>query len=262
MILDRFRLEGLSAVVTAASRGIGAATALALAEAGADVVVAARSADALGAVAAQVEATGRRAEVVVADLDDLQAADVLVETARRSFGRLDIVVNNVGGAMPRPFLDTSPGYLERAFHFNVSTAHALTRAAVPLLLQGGGGAVVNISSTAARIPDRGYVAYATAKAALAQYTRNAARDLAPRIRVNGIYPGAIATSALDAVLADDGLRSTMEAATPLRRLGTAEDIAAAVVYLVSPAGGYLTGKMLEVDGGLVAPQLDLGLADL
>jgi 7-alpha-hydroxysteroid dehydrogenase len=262
MILDRFRLSGAAAVVTGAGRGIGAAAALALAEAGADVLVAARTEDQLLAVAGRIEAAGRRAEVVVADLSDLEATAGLADTAARAFGRLDVVVNNVGGTMPRPFLDTSPGFLEAAFHFNVSTAHALTRAAVPHMLGGGGGAVVNISSAMGRTPGRGFVAYGTAKAALAHFTRLAATDLAPRIRVNAIAVGSVATSALEVVLTDEALRRDMERATPLGRIGEPEDVAAAVVYLCSPAGGYVTGKVLEVDGGLDRPNLELGLADL
>lgn len=262
MILDRFRLTGRAAVVTGAGRGIGAAAALALAEAGADVLVSARTEEQLRTVAAAIEGTGRRAEVVVADLSDLDATAALADTAARAFGRLDIVVNNVGGTMPRPFMDTSPRFLEAAFHFNVSTAHALTRAAVPHMLAGEGGAVVNISSAMGRTQGRGFLAYGTAKAALAHFTRLAATDLAPRIRVNAIAVGSVATSALEVVLTDDGLRREMERTTPLGRIGEPEDIAAAVVYLSSPAGGYVTGTVLEVDGGLDRPNLDLGLADL
>ena len=262
MILDRFRLTDRVAVVTGAGRGIGAAAAIGLAQAGADVVISARTEDQLRSVATEVEAAGRKAEVVVADLDDLDAVAALAGHAARTFGRLDIVVNNVGGAMPRPFLDTSPGFMERSFHFNVSTAHALTRAAVPHMLASGGGAVVNITSAMSRTQGRGFVGYGTAKAALAHYTRLAATDLAPRIRVNAIAVGSVATSALEVVVTDEGLRTAVEQATPLRRIGDPEDIAAAIVYLSSEAGSYVTGKVLEVDGGLDRPNLDLGLPDL
>ena len=262
MILDRFLLTDRVAVVTGAGRGIGAATAVALAEAGADVLISARTVEQLAEVAAQIEAVGRKAVVVPADLNDLDAVAGLAEAASEAFGRLDIVVNNVGGTMPRGFLETSPRFLEQAFHFNVATAHALTRAAVPLMLAGGGGSVVNISSAMGRTQARGFVAYGTAKAALAHYTRLAATDLAPRIRVNAIAVGSVATSALEVVLTDDGLRTTMEAATPLKRIGEPEDIAAAIVYLSSPAGGYVTGKVVEVDGGLDHPNLDMGMPDL
>ena len=259
MILDRFRVADQVAVVTGAGRGIGAATAVALAEAGADVVVSARTAGDLDEVAERVAATGRRARVVAADLSDVDAAAGLARIAHETFGRLDIVVNNVGGAYPRPFLDTGTDFLEQAFHFNVSTAHALTRAAVPLMTT---GAVVNISSIMGRVAGRGYLAYGTAKAALSHYTELAAYDLAPRIRVNAIAVGSVATSALDIVLTNDELREKMSKATPLRRIGDAEDIAATVLFLVSDAGGYVTGKVLEVDGGLQQPNLDLGLPDL
>jgi 7-alpha-hydroxysteroid dehydrogenase len=262
MILDRFRLTDRVAVVTGAGRGIGAATALGLAEAGADVVISARTEDQLREVAGQIEAAGRRAVVVTADLDDLDAVAGLATAARDAFGRLDIVVNNVGGTMPRGFLETSPRFLEQAFHFNVSTAHALTRAAVPIMLAGDGGAVVNISSAMGRIQDRGFVAYGTAKAALAHYTRLAATDLAPRVRVNAIAVGSVATSALEVVLTDDNLRTAMEQSTPLRRIGEPVDIASAIVYLCSPAGSYVTGKVVEVDGGLDHPNLDMGIPDL
>ncbi len=200
MILDRFQLTDKVAIVTGAGRGIGAATAVALAEAGADVVISARTREQLAGVAKQVEAAGRRAVAVPADLSDLEAVAALVERTREAFGRLDLVVNNVGGAMPRPFLDTSPGRLEQAFHFNVATAHALLRPAVPLLVEDGGGSVVNISSAMGRMSGRGYLAYGTAKGALAHYTRLAAADLAPRIRVNAIAVGSVATSALDIVM--------------------------------------------------------------
>jgi 7-alpha-hydroxysteroid dehydrogenase len=272
MILDRFRVTGQAAVVTGAGRGIGAAAAIALAQAGADVLIAARTEDQLAKVALEIEAAGRRAVVVAADLSDLDAAAGLADTAAEAFGRLDIVVNNVGGAMPRPFLATKARHLANAFQFNVETAHSLTQAAVPHLLASGPaaengdegpvGTVINISSAVGRVAGRGYLAYGTAKAALAHYTRLAAADLAPRIRVNAIAVGSVATSALDIVLTDDALRTQMERETLLGRIADPEDIAAAIVYLASPASAYITGKILEVDGGLDRPNLDLGIPDL
>lgn len=262
MILDSFLLTDQVAIVTGAGRGIGAACALALAEAGADVVISARSEEQLSEVAAQIEAAGRRAHIVVADLSDLDAVAGLATAAKEAFGRLDIVVDNLGGTMPRPFEHTSPRFLAEAFSFNVVTAHALNRAALPIMLETGGGAIVGISSIMGRVPGRGYLAYGTAKAGLAHYTRLAARDLAPKVRVNAIAVGSIATSALDIVLGDDTMRTQMEEATPLRVIGKPEHIAATVVYLASPAGGYVTGKVVEVDGGLEQPNLDLGFPDL
>ncbi|TQF67085.1 SDR family oxidoreductase [Rhodococcus spelaei] len=263
MILDRFLVTDQVAVVTGAGRGVGAASAVALAEAGADVLLAARSEDQLEEVAQRVRATGRRAHVVAADLADLDAVAGLAETAREVFGRLDIVVNNVGGAMPTPLLQTKPRQLEEAFHFNVSTAHALVRAAVPHILEtAGAGAIVNVSSVVGRVGGRGYAAYGTAKAAVAHYTRLAAADLSPRIRVNCVSLGSVLTSALEVVAQNETIKTTMENATPLQRIGDPEDASAAVLYLCSPAGSYLTGKVLEVDGGLQVPNLDFGLPDL
>jgi 7-alpha-hydroxysteroid dehydrogenase len=262
VLLDRFRLDDQVAIVTGAGRGIGRASALALAEQGADVVLTARTETQLQDVATEVAALGRRALVHPADVSDTSTLTGLVDAAVAEFGRIDVVVNNAGGTEPRPFLHTSERFFEAAFHFNVTTAFTLTKLATPHLLDTGGGSVVNISSAVGRLTGRGYAAYGTAKAALSHLTRLLASDLAPRVRVNAIAVGATATSALDVVLTNDELRDTMVATTPLQRLGDVTDIAIAVLYLASPAGGYLTGKVLEVDGGIEQPNYDMGLPDL
>jgi 7-alpha-hydroxysteroid dehydrogenase len=261
MILDRFRLTDRVVIITGGGRGIGAAIAVAFAEAGADVVIAARTVDQLETVAAAVRSVGRQALAIPADVSDLDTLPGLVAATVEKFGRIDVVINNAGGTAPRAYLDTSAGALERSFHFNVTTAFVLSKAATPYLLDAEGGSIVNIGSAMGRLTDRGFVAYGTAKAALAHMTRLLASDLAPRVRVNAIAVGSVATSALEGVL-DADLRSRMEAATPLRRLGAAEDIAAAALWLASPAGSFVTGKVVEVDGGIEAPNLALGLPDL
>jgi len=261
-MLERFRLDGQAAIVTGAGRGIGAAVALGLAEAGADVVLAARSIDQLDIVAGQIRAMGRRALVIPTDVVDNDAVAALAGATVEEFGRIDVVINNAGGTAPRAFLDTTPGYLERSFHFNVTTAFVLTKAAVPTMLEQGSGSVVNISSTIGRLRDRGFVAYGTAKAALTHMTRLMAADLAPKIRVNGIAVGSIATSALETVLTDDGIRNAMVDGTPLKRLGQPEDIALCALFLASSASSFVTGKLYEVDGGLEEANLAMGMPDL
>lgn len=260
-LLDRFRLDGKVAIVTGASRGIGARAATALAEMGADVVIAARSAESLASVCSEVEALGRRAVAVPCDLSDLASMRTLVDTATAELGGIDIVVNNVGGALPQPFLDTSVETMEQAFRFNVSTAFQLTQLAVAPMLERGGGSVVNITSVMGHLVDRGYAAYGTAKGAMTHMTHLLAADLAPRIRVNAIAPGSIRTDALAGVL-DAELERRMLDATPMRRLGTVDDIALGVIYLASDASSFVTGKVLAIDGGTTAPTLSLGIPDL
>jgi 7-alpha-hydroxysteroid dehydrogenase len=262
MVLDAFTLTDQVAIVTGAGRGIGAATARTYAEAGADLVLTARTKEQLDAVAADIETLGRRALVVPADVNDNDAVVGLVEQALARFGRIDVVVNNAGGTMPRPFLDTSPGFLERSFHFNVTTAFVLSKAAAPHMLERGSGAIVNISSAIGRLRDRGFVAYGTAKAALTHMTRLLAADLAPKVRVNAIAVGSVATSALETVLDNQEIHDEMVRRTPLKRLGQPEDIALCALYLASPAASFVTGKIVEVDGGLEEANLELGLPDL
>jgi 7-alpha-hydroxysteroid dehydrogenase len=261
VVLDRFTLTDKVAIITGAGRGIGAATARVLAEAGADVVLTSRTAEQLEAVASDVRALGRKALVVPADANDLAELEAIAQRTVDELGGVDVVVNNAGGTMPRPFMDTSAGYMERAFHFNVATAFALTKAATPSLLERR-GAVVNISSAIGRLRDRGMVAYGTSKAAMSHMTRLLAADLAPKVRVNAISVGSTATSALEVVLDNEEIHNEMVRRTPLRRLGDPDDIALAVLYLASPAASWITGKVLEVDGGLEEANLDMGLPDL
>ena len=178
------------------------------------------------------------------------------------YGRLDVVVNNAGGSMPTPLLDTSVRCFEQAFHFNVTTAFALSKAAIPHMLAGDGGSIVNISSAMGRLRDRGFAAYGTAKAALSHLTRLLAIDCSPRVRVNAIAVGSVATSALEIVLTKDAIRNEMIDKTPLKRLGEVDDIALGALYLASDPSSFVTGKVLEIDGGIEAANLDLRLPDL
>jgi 7-alpha-hydroxysteroid dehydrogenase len=262
VLLDRFRVDGKVAIVTGAGRGIGEGIAVGLAECGADVVLASRSESELRDVATRVEALGRKAVVAVTDVRDNEATAALVDIAVSELGGVDIVVNNAGAASPMAFLDTPPELLEQAFHLNVTSAFVLTKAAVPSMLERGGGSVVNISSAISRFANRGIMTYATAKAALSHLTRLMALELCPRIRVNAIAPGSIATPSLTGVLENDEMRKDMERNTPMRRIGTVDDIAAACLWLSSDAGGYVTGKIIEVDGGLQAPNLTRNVPDL
>ena len=261
MILDQFKLTDRVVMITGAGRGIGAGCAQACAEAGAHVALTARTVSQLEEVGAEVRAQGRKALIFPADVNDLDTLEAFVAATIEEFGRIDTVINNAGGSMPAPFMDTSTEMFEKAFHFNVTTAFSLSQRALPHLLETG-GSIVNISSTMGRIRERGFVAYGTAKAALAHMTRLMAADCAPRVRVNAIAVGSVATSALEIVLTNEDLRKEMTETTPLRRLGEVQDIAAGVVYLASDAASYITGKILEIDGGLEGANLDLGLPDL
>lgn len=262
MALDQFRLDGKVAIITGAGRGIGAATAATFAEAGADVVIGSRTAEQLAEVAAVVESHGRRAVPIAGDLSSREALSGLVDRAVEVFGGVDIVVNNVGGSMPQAFMDTSERAFDGAMRWNVTTAFNLTQLAVPHMIDRPGANVVNIASTAGIFASRGFAAYGTAKAALVHLTKELAQDLAPKIRVNAVCPGAIATSALDIVLQTPELEQAMNEGTPLGRLGRPEEIAAAALYLASPAAAYTTGQYLGVDGGITGSNLEMGIPDL
>lgn len=248
--LDRFRLDGRVAIITGGGKGIGAAIAHALADAGADCVLVARTAADVEEVAQAVRGRGRRALAIAGDVNDLALLAQVVERTVAELGRIDLVINNAGGSRSKPLLRTRVDELEHSFHFNVSVPFELVRLAVPHLLAVGGGSVVNISSVAAKNAVRGNLAHGLTKAALNALTRLMAAELAPKIRVNAVLPGAIETDSLRTWLGamDPSLRETMIRNTPMRRNGEADDIADAVLYLCSPASSFVTGELLKVDG--------------
>jgi len=254
-------LKGTVTLVTGASRGIGAAIARRFALAGSDLVLVARSGDQLEGVARAARDLGRTVVTLAADVTDLPVVGSLVEETISRFGRLDVLVNNAGGAAPAPFLETTAQDLDDAFHFNVAASFELTRRAVPHLLESDRASVINISSRMDRLVARGLLTYGTVKAATSHMTRLLAAELAPRIRVNGIAPGVVATEALEAAL-DEKTRQHILGTTPLHRLATVDDVAHTAAWLASPESGYITGKIIELDGGAERPVFPDTSADL
>lgn len=263
MILDRFKLTDRVAIVTGAGKGIGRGIALAFAEAGADVVCAARTKQEIESTVVEVERRGRRGLPVVTDVMKTPDLERLVEAAVAEFGRLDLLVNNAGGTGPRAALETSERYFEKALRFNVTSVFLLTRLAVPKMVETAeGGAVVNISSRSSDMVQTAFAAYAAGKAALNMLTRNLAAEFAPKVRVNAISVGGVATESLDVVLTNDALRQQFEKNTPMHRAGTVEDIATCALYLASPASSWVTGKIFQVDGGAEAPSISVPVPPL
>jgi 7-alpha-hydroxysteroid dehydrogenase len=263
-MLDRFLLTDRVAIITGGGKGIGAATAEAFADAGADVVVTARTADDVEQVADAVRAKGRRAIAAPGDVNDLAFLAELVERTVAELGGLDVLVNNAGGSISRPLLETTVADLEHSFHFNISSPFELVRLSVPHLLARGGGSIVNIGSVAGRNAPRGSFTHSLTKAAVGQMTRLMAAELSPKIRVNAVLPGAVETASFKtwAEHMPAEMRDQMLAATPMRRNGVPEDIAAAVLYFATPASSWVTGKLLDVDGGVPGPLFPSPQADL
>lgn len=261
-ILDRFRLDGQVAIVTGSGRGIGAATATALADAGADVVITARTASDMEETAALVRQRGRRALIVPCDVLDEEQRKALVDKTLEEFGRLDILVNNVGGSGPKPALQTTVEEFEACFRLNTTTAFAMSCLCAPHMVSTTGkGSIVNISSVAGSLPQSGFISYGVGKAALDFMTRNLAQDFAPKVRVNAIGVGPTLTASLAGVMNDD-LEKIMLKAIPLERFAQPEDIAACALFLASPAAASVTGEIYGVNGGLTDTPMAMPRAGL
>ncbi|MAG30531.1 MAG: short-chain dehydrogenase [Deltaproteobacteria bacterium] len=258
MILDRFRLDGQVAIVTGSGKGIGQGIAVGFAEAGADVVCAARTQSEIDATAEAVRKLGRRALAVQTDVTESGDLERLVDATVSELGRIDMLVNNAGGTGPRAALETSERYFEAALRFNVTSAFLLSRLCIPKMVEtAGGGSIVNISSRSSDMVQTSFVAYGAGKAALNMMTRNMAAEVAPKVRVNAISVGGVETEGLAVVLTNDAIREEFERNTPMRRPGLPEDIACAALYLASPAASWVTGKVFQVDGGTEAPAMSV-----
>jgi NAD(P)-dependent dehydrogenase (short-subunit alcohol dehydrogenase family) len=248
-VVDTFGLEGRVVIVTGASSGLGAAVAVAVAQAGADVVIGARRTEMLEATAAAVEGIGRRALVVPTDITVVEDCQRLVRSATEAFGRVDGLVNNAGVATAVPALQESPEQFRAVLDLNLMGAYWTAQAAAAAMTSGG--SIVNVSSiiglTSAELPQ---AAYATSKAGLLGLTRDLAAQWSGRrsIRVNALAPGFFESEMTD--LCRPGYLESLAERTPLGRIGRPEEIASVVVFLLSDAASFMTGSTVVVDGGL------------
>jgi 7-alpha-hydroxysteroid dehydrogenase len=255
MILDLFKLDGKVAVVSGAGKGIGADIAVGLAEAGADVVAAARTQADIDETVRQIEARGRKGLSVPCDVKSEDQLGNLVAATLERFGRIDILINNAGGSVPAPAMTISGAEFDDIVHFNLTSAFLLTRLAVPHMVEtAGGGVVVNISSGASVLDVAGMAPYGAAKAGLNQMTNILAHELAPKVRINAVIVGMIRTPGTEKTLGEELLAMTADN-IPMGRLGDMRDISAGVLYLASPASSWVTGRVIDIGGGADTPPL-------
>jgi|ERR1022692_3857494 NAD(P)-dependent dehydrogenase (short-subunit alcohol dehydrogenase family) len=237
------------ALVAGASKGIGAATAEAFADAGAAVVLGARDAAALQAVAKRIEARGGRAIAVRTDVADTESMRSLVDAALATYGRLDAAFNNAtDGPLPAPLADIDPGEFDRGIATNIRGTFLGMKFQIPAMLRAGGGAIVNMASIAGLNATANLAAYVAGKAGIIGLTRVAALDYADHgIRVNVVAPGPILTRHLAAAGAEAQRLAGLS--TPMRRTGTVAEVASAVLWLCSEQSSFVTGTVLPIDGG-------------
>ena len=254
-VLDRFALTGGVAVVTGAGRGIGEGIAIALAQAGCDVVLTARREQEINAVAEVIRGLGRRAIALPGDITDGAFVDSLAERAKAEMGSVTLWVSNAGGAddrTPRHLAEMPNAQWDYQLDVNLRAVFTCARAAVRVLEDGG--SIINISSTAALKGSPNNGPYAVAKAGVDSLTRTLSLELAPRlIRVNGVAPGPVPTEVFMEFLGvteEDLPKLVTRIGVPLGRLGTPDDVANAVVFLASPAASWITGQTLVVNGGI------------
>jgi len=243
-------LDGRTSFVTGASRGIGRAIAVELARRGSHVLLAARDAAALEATAALCREAGGKADAVALDLADAASVKSGMEAALKiSGGRLDHLVNNAGVTGDGLLLRMKRGEWDRVLLTNLTGAFETTRLALPSMIKARSGRIVNVTSIVALMGNPGQANYCAAKAGLIGMTKSLAREVASRaITVNAVAPGLIDTDMTKNL--PEAARTKMAEAIPLERLGTAEDVAQAVAFLVGPGAAYITGTVLNVSGGL------------
>lgn len=245
------KLEGKKALVTGASRGIGRAIALALAAEGADVAVNyAGSEAAAKAVAAEIEAMGRKAIVIQADISSHEKSAEMIDQVVKEFGRIDILVNNAGITRDGLLMRMKEEDWDAVLTTNLKGVFNCTKSAVKYMMKQKSGKIVSISSVVGLMGNAGQANYAAAKAGVIGFTKAVAKEVAARgINVNAVAPGFIKTD-MTSVLSEKVVENLV-AGIPLSRLGESEDIAKAVVFLVSDDANYITGQTLHVDGGMV-----------
>ncbi len=244
-------LQGQVALVTGASRGIGAAIAMTLAEFGADIAVTARDVTSLNGTAAQIAATGRHSISVACDVTDAESINTAVTQVETELGPIDILVNNAGVNIPRLALEATEAQWDTILDTNLKGAFLCSQRVGRTMVERRGGRIVNIASAAGLIPALERVAYCSSKAGLIMLTRVLALEWAQYgITVNAVAPTFVETELAAQTLNRPGVREYWERTIPLGRLATTADVAAAVRYLVSPESSFVTGDVLSVDGGL------------